>query len=549
MGGYGYPYKKQEKGAVIVVSIIFLVTVVVALSVGISVGFKSIAKKEKETENIKKAIAAVCQPTENREKCIQRLEFHAGNTPDPEELIRVVFKLAMKHFRKAGNVTVTLKEIEKDPRTNNTLQGCKELIHKSIRELKRSYMLLGESHIKDQKYLLEDLMTWLSATITYQETCLDGFDEKTTNSAAKKMRETLNNSMELTRDAIAMVSIVNQVIDFQKSKGNVSLLGHGSRRLLEVEEKPNNYWLGHTGNRSTHLEALDIDKFKPNFVVAKDGSGRFTTINDALIRVPREQDKPTVIYIKEGIYNEIVHISPDMTHLALIGDGANKTRITGSLNYVDGTPTWKTATFAVSATFFTAKNIGFENSAGPMKHQAVALRVDADMSIFYNCTMDGYQNTLYVHAKRQFYRDCTISGTIDFVFGDGSAVFQNCNFIIRKPLEKQNCIVTAQGRSYTYQPTVIVIQNSTITADPGFLLFNGWLPWDGEKGIDTCFYVEFDNTGPGANKTQRVNWKGLKNISREEAQQFTAGRIIEGDEWITTVTVPYNSGLFTNRNR
>ncbi|KAK0601286.1 hypothetical protein LWI29_022804 [Acer saccharum] len=580
MGGYGYPYKKQEKGAVIVVSIIFLVTVVVALSVGISVGFKSIAKKEKETENIKKAIAAVCQPTENREKCIKRLEFHAGNTPDPEELIRVVFKLAMKHFRKAGNVTVTLKEIEKDPRTNNTLQGCKELIHKSIRELKRSYMLLGESHIKDQKYLLEDLMTWLSATITYQETCLDGFDEKTTNSAAKKMRETLNNSVELTRDAIAMVSIVNQVIDFQKSKGNVSLLGHGSRRLLEVEEKPNNYWLGHTGNRSTHLEALDIDKFKPTFVVAKDGSGRFTTINDALIRVPREQDKPTVIYIKEGIYNEIVHISPDMTHLVLIGDGANKTRITGSLNYVDGTPTWKTATFAVSAAFFTAKNIGFENSAGPTKHQAVALRVDADMSIFYNCTMDGYQNTLYVHAKRQFYRDCTISGTIDFVFGDGSAVFQNCNFIIRKPLEKQNCIVTAQGRSYTYQPTAIVIQNSTITADPGFLLFNGqhkaylgrpyreysrtiimesfidgvidpsgWLPWDGEKGINTCFYVEFDNTGPGANKTQRVNWKGLKNISREEAQQFTAGRIIEGDEWITTVIVPYNSGLFTNRNR
>ncbi|KAI9186303.1 hypothetical protein LWI28_016043 [Acer negundo] len=580
MGGFGYPYEKQEKGAVIVISIIFLVTVVVAFSVGIAVGFKSksIAEKEKETENIKKAIAAVCEPTEYREKCIQRLEFHAGNISDPEELIRVVFKLAMKHFRKAGNVIVTLKEIEKDPRTNNTLQGCKELMHKSIRELKRSYKLLGESHIKDQKNLLEDLMTWLSATITYQETCLEGFDEKTTNSVAKKMRETLNNSMELTRDAIAMVSIVNQVIDFLKSKGNVLLFGHGSRRLLEVEEKPNNYWLGHTGNRSTHLEALDVDKFKPNFVVAKDGSGRFTTINHALIHVPREQDKPTVIYIKEGIYNEIVHIPPDMTHLVLIGDGANKTRITGSLNYVDGTPTWKTATFAVSAAFFTAKNIGFENSAGPTRHQAVALRVDADKSIFYNCTMDGYQVTLYVHTKRQFYWDCTISGTIDFVFGDGSAVFYNCNFIIRKPLEKQNCIVTAQGRNYTYQPTAIVIQNSTITADPGFLSVNGqhkaylgrpwreysrviimesfidrvidpsgWLPWDGEKGINTCFYAEFDNTGPGANKTQRVNWKGLKNISREEAQQFTAGRIIEGDEWIATVTMPYNSGLFTNQ--
>ncbi|KAK2637796.1 hypothetical protein Ddye_025591 [Dipteronia dyeriana] len=580
MAGFGYTYKKQEKGAVIVVSIIFLVTVVVALTVGITIGFKSITEQEKKTENVtaKKAIAAICEPTEYKEKCIKRLEFQAGNTSDPEELIRVVFKLAMKQFRKARNVTVTLKEIEKDPRTNNTLQGCKELMHKSIRELKRSYKLLGESRIKDQKYLLEDLMTWLSATITFQETCLDGFDEKTTNSAAEKMRETLDSPMELTRDAIAMVSKVTQVIDFLKSDDTVLLLGYGSRRLLEVEEKQNNPWLEHTGNRSTHLEALDLDKFKPNFVVAKDGSGRFTTINDALVRVPREHDKPTVIYIKEGIYNEIVHISLDMTHLVLIGDGANKTRITGSLNYADGTPTWKTATFAVSAAFFTAKNIGFENSAGPTKHQAVALRVDADMSIFYNCTMEGYQDTLYVHAKRQFYRDCNISGTIDFVFGDGSAVFQNCNFIIRKPLDKQNCIVTAQGRNYTYQPTAIVIQNSTITADPGFLSVNGqhkaylgrpwseysrtvimesfidgvidpsgWLPWDGEKGINTCFYAEFENTGPGANNTQRVNWKGLKNISREEAQQFTAGKIIEGDEWIMNVTVPYNSGLFTNQ--
>lgn len=224
-----------------------------------------------------------------------------------------------------------------------------------------------------------------------------------------------------------------------------------------------------------------------------------------------------------------------------------------------------------------AKNIGFENSAGPKKHQAVALRVDADMAIFHNCTMDGYQNTLYVHAKRQFYRDCTISGTIDFVFGDASAVFQNSTFVVRKPLEKQNCMVTAQGRNYTYQPTAIVIQNSTIRADPeflsekdqhkaylgrpwrvysrtiimesyinGFIDPEGWSPWEGERGTNTCFYTEFDNVGPGANKTQRVKWKGIKNISREEAQHFTAGEIIQGGEWIKTVAVPYNSGFFTN---
>lgn len=224
-----------------------------------------------------------------------------------------------------------------------------------------------------------------------------------------------------------------------------------------------------------------------------------------------------------------------------------------------------------------AKNIGFENSAGPEKHQAVALRVDADMSIFYNCSMDGYQDTLYTHAKRQYYRDCTITGTIDFIFGDGSALFQNCKFIVRKPLDNQHCIVTAQGRNVTYQPTAIVIQNSSIIADHVYLPFRnkiksylgrpwrihsrtviiesfiddliqpqGWLPWEGEFGIHTCFYTEYGNYGPGANKTGRVTWQGVKNIDRVEAFEFTAGKFFDGDAWIKPSGVPYVSGFVSN---
>jgi pectin methylesterase-like acyl-CoA thioesterase len=107
---------------------------------------------------------------------------------------------------------------------------------------------------------------------------------------------------------------------------------------------------------------------------------------------------------------------------------------------------------------FMAIAMGFRNTAGAIKHQAVALRVQSDRSIFLNCRMEGYQDTLYAHSLSQYYRSCVIAGTIDFLFGDATAVFQNCIFMVRRPLDNQQNIVTAQGRINPHETTGFVLQ-------------------------------------------------------------------------------------------
>jgi pectinesterase len=189
--------------------------------------------------------------------------------------------------------------------------------------------------------------------------------------------------------------------------------------------------------------------------------------------------------------------------------------------------------------------------------------------------MDGYQDTLYVHTMRQFYRDCTISGTIDFIFGDAIAVFQNCTFLVKKPLENQQCIVTAQGRKERHQPSGIVIQNCHIVADTHNVKFDnkaylarpwknfsrtvfmktyigdliqpdGFMPWHGPNGtisgIDTCFYAEFNNKGPGSDKSKRVKWPGIKTLTSQNASHFLPSMFFHGDDWIKVTKIPYSSG-------
>ncbi|KAK1295011.1 putative pectinesterase/pectinesterase inhibitor 28 [Acorus calamus] len=463
--GYGQvsdqprPPKKNKRIALLGASAVILIVIVIAVVVGVSHNHHSKGSSDGPSPSVK-AIQAICQPTDYKEACESSLTAVAGsNTTDPKDLVKLSFKVALDRIRDAANHSSVLQKLKQDPRTVQALENCRELMDYAIDDLKGSIEKLGGFDLTKLDRLMEDLSVWLSASITYQETCLDGF-ENTTGDAEESMRKVMKTGMELSSNTLAI----------------------------------------------------------PDVVVAKDGSGRFKTINEALGVIPKNGNPTFVVYIKAGVYKEYVEIKRSMTNVMFVGDGPTKTKITGNKNFIDGTPTFKTATVAVVGDGFIAKNIGFENSAGPSKHQAVALRVQSDMSVFHNCQVDGYQDTLYAHTNRQKdKREPT------------ALILHNCTIVADKdyyPSRKR--LPTYLGRPWKEYSRTFVMQSQI----DDLVRPEGWQPWFGDFALNTCFYAEFDNRGPGAGVTGRVKWRGVKKVSWEHAQGFTVERFIQGTRWL-----------------
>ncbi|KAL6188379.1 hypothetical protein ACLB2K_039772 [Fragaria x ananassa] len=389
-----------------------------------------------------------------------------------------------------------------------------------------------------------DLKNWFSAAMSFQESCIDGIPYE---GLKNQMNEAMQNAENLTSNALAIVSSLSKILD---------------RKLIAKQNKQNNK---NAGNGPA---------VKPNAVVAKDGSGQYKTIGAALAAYPKGFQGRYVIYVKAGIYNEYVTVAKNQNNVYMYGDGPRVTMVTGRKSFADGI-TQDTATFIVVGHGFIARGMGFQNTAGPEKHQAVALLVQSDMSAFFNCRMDGYQDTLYVQAYRQFYRNCVISGTVDFIFGDSTTVIQNSLIIVRKPLADQKNTVTANGRKDQRESTGLVIQNCRIVPEEAlfplrfqimsylgrpwkmysrtvimesefgdFIQPAGWLEWQGDFALDTLYYAEYANRGPGAVTTGRVKWKGFHVITdRNVALQFTPGNFLAGGLWLKGTGAPYFLGL------
>ncbi|XP_028771070.1 pectinesterase [Neltuma alba] len=392
-----------------------------------------------------------------------------------------------------------------------------------------------------------DLQTLLSGAMTNLYTCLDGFAYSRGN-----VRDRIQDKLfEISRQVSNSLAMLKNVPGLKKASESEIFPEHGNVK--------NGFpsWLY---SRERKLLEANVNETRFDLVVAKDGTGNFTSIGEAVNAAPNSSTSRIVIHIKAGAYFENVEVIRKKSNLMFVGDGIGKTVVKANRNVVDGWTTFQSATVAVAGTGFIAKGVTFENFAGASKHQAVALRNSADLSAFYRCSFIGYQDTLYVHSLRQFYRDCDIYGTVDFIFGNAAALFQNCNLYARKPLQNQKNMFTAQGRDDPNQSTGISILNCKVAAAQDLIPVKssfktylgrpwkpysrtvylesymedviqpeGWLEWNGTLGLDTLYYGEYMNRGPGSNTSARVRWPGFRVInSSAEASQFTAARFIQG---------------------
>ncbi|CAL5215190.1 unnamed protein product [Lathyrus oleraceus] len=442
----------------------------------------------------------------------------------------------------------------KDNRAKSAWEDCLELYEDTIYQLNRS---INSKNLNDK-------LTWQSASITNHQTCLNGFIDFNLPSHLNYFPSMLTNFTKLLSNSL---SITNTLASSSSSLSSSNTKQKGGRRLLS-DGFP--YWL--SGSDRKLLQTTP----SADIVVAQDGSGNYKTISEGVAAASKLSGKGrVVIHVKAGVYKEKIDIKRTQKNLMIFGDGMDSTLVTGNHNFQDGSTTFNSATFGVMGDGFIAKDMTFENTAGPQKHQAVAFVSGSDHSVYYRCSFKGYQDTLYVYANRQFYRDCNIYGTVDFIFGDAVTVLQNCNIFLRKPMSNQQNFVTAQGRTDPNENTGIVIHNCRITAagdlEPyqnsvksylgrpwkkysrtvvmksnidGLINSKGWAPWSGGFALSTLYYGEYMNIGDGANTDGRVNWSGFHVITNpSEAVKFSVGNFLAGESWISGSGVPFDAGL------
>ena len=270
-------------------------------------------------------------------------------------------------------------------------------------------------------------------------------------------------------------------------------------------------------------------------VVARDGTGQFRTVSEAIEVCRAFMDYHKVIFIKKGTYKEKLIIPQWLQHIELCGEDRDQTIITWDDHAnINKMGTFRTYTLKVEGNAITLKNLTIENNAARLG-QAVALHTEGDMLTFIGCRFLGHQDTIYTGTAhtRLYFKDCYIEGTTDFIFGPSTAWFEHCDIFC-----KLNSYITAASTPRDAQYGYIFNHCQVRCAegvdkvylgrpwrDYGYTLFmhcdlprqirpEGWHHWQKERE-QTARYMEYNNHGEGADASRRVRWS--RQLSRQEA--------------------------------
>lgn len=378
----------------------------------------------------------------------------------------------------------------------------------------------------------------------------------------KKVAEELN---------VPLLDMTSVTLDWLEGLGD-----EGSRPyyMISTGKSDNTHTVARGARKLAEMTCAEIRKSLPeiaehlihyDIVVDKNGFGDYFTIQEAINAVPDySHEKITTILVREGVYKEMVTIPHNKFRIKISGQGADKTVLTydkyaeklwPDSDFKMGTS--GSATIYMHSSYVTIEDMTIENSAGEGKEigQAVAVFTDGDFIFFHRCRLVGNQDTLYTYGrygkdggiKRNYFLDCYIEGTTDFIFGPSIAYFENCTIH-----SKKNSYVTAastlKGEKYGY-----VFKKCRLTAAEGIdkcylgrpwgayaktvfircylgshILPAGWHDWEKPGKPDTkknSYYAEYENFGPGAaGKKERVKWS--RQLTEKQAAEYTFEKVM-----------------------
>ncbi|XP_002964772.2 pectinesterase [Selaginella moellendorffii] len=513
---------------------------------------RSLLARPGDNRDVDPFIVSACHGTRYPEVCVSSIaadpRSRQGFT-SPDQIISLAIDLALQSSSRSFNLTAGIRDRAGGNKNLTAASSdCVQVLGFAINRYEK-LRRLGLSIA-----VVKDFEAWLSGILAYQYDCFSALGYVNSSTEVQRVMLQVNAGMDLISNALSMAdawALYGDNVSSWKpppSKRELSL-GRTRGGEVPVEDLRPSSWI--------QLE----QQRKFSVVVGKSGS--FKTIQEAIDSAPSNSKERFSIYIQEGIYDERIYVSDSKTMIMLVGAGARKTIISGN-NYVrEGVTTMDTATVLVAGDGFVARDLTIRNTAGPELHQAVALRINSDKAVIQSCTLEGYQDTLYSHTNRHYFENCTITGTVDFIFGNAAAFFSNCKLVVRPGRTGvYTSMVTAHGRIDPAQTIGFVFHKCSVETSEEFSggapkklhvylgrpwkMFSravfldcylsssvdpqGWLAWKGDFALDTLLFAEYESYGPGADASHRVPWSTQLNPSQTSA--YSAQEFIQGDGWI-----------------